>query len=66
MNARRLFIDQCGARYYAATRRQLIEKVGGGRCSIMYCDKIGGGAVRIGYVIGRLWLTEYAPVERAA
>jgi hypothetical protein len=62
---RRLFVDQYGNRFYARTRKELKAQIPG-RVSIMYIDKMDGRVVRCGYVIGQHWLTEYAPVERAA
>lgn len=61
-----LWIDQWGNRFWARSRKKLVAAVGGGAVSIMYCDKLDGRTVRTGYVVGRHWLTEFAPVERAA
>ncbi len=65
MTANRLFVDQYGNRFYAATRKELKAQIPG-RIGIMYADKKDGRTVRIGYVIGQHWLREYAPVEKAA
>lgn len=62
---RYLWIDQYGSRFYAANLKELKEQLNG-RVSIMYCDKTNGRTVRTGYVIGQHWLTQYAPVEKAA
>lgn len=61
-----LWIDQWGNRYWAASRKDLVAQVGGGRVSLMYADKLDGSTVRTGYVIGQHWLSEFAPVERPA
>ena len=57
---KRLFIDQYGGIWWGRTRRDLKEQIPG-RVSIMYED-YKDGVYRVGYVIGRLWLKEYAPV----
>ena len=62
----RLFLDQYRTLWQARTVRELREKIGGGRVSIMYRDKTDGRTVRCGYVIGQLWLSEVAPVEKEA
>lgn len=54
----RLFVDQYGSHVYAATVKQLRERAGGGRVSLMFND-LGGKTYREGYVIGRRWFTEY-------
>lgn len=59
----KLYIDQWGNRFWAATRRALVDQLGGGRVSIMYQDKRDGSTVLCGYVIGRHWLTAYVPFE---
>lgn len=63
MTKNHLFIDQFGNRFFAKTRKHLSTQIRG-KVSIMYMDKADGRTVRIGYVIGNHWLTEYAPVER--
>ena len=59
----KLYLDQHGNHFHAATRKALCEQVPG-RCSIMYIDKRDGRTVRVGYVIGDHWLTEYVVNER--
>ena len=44
--------------------RELRAKVGGGRVSIMYADKIAGPTVKVGYVIGKHWLSAFVPFEQ--
>lgn len=58
-----LYIDQWGNRFWAATRKALVDQLGGGRVSIMYADKSDGRVVRCGYVIGRHWLSAFIPME---
>lgn len=62
---RRMFVDQYGNRFYAQTVKELRRQIGmgGSRVSIMYRDRKSGPPVRVGYVIGPHWLTEWAPVE---
>jgi hypothetical protein len=60
---RRLFLDQYGQRWYANTVRDLRRQIPG-KVSIMYLDKRDGSVIRCGYVVGKLWLAEYAPVEK--
>ena len=57
-----VYIDQYGQRFYAATVRELRTQIPG-RCSKMYIDAKDGHSYHIGYVIGQLWLTKYAPVR---
>jgi len=66
--AKRLFLDQYGNRFFAATVRELRGRIGmgGSRVGLMYQDKADGRTVKTGYVIGKHWLAEYAPVERDA
>ena len=59
-----LYVDQHGQSFVASTVKELRKKVGGGRVSIMYADKIGGPTVKVGYVIGSRWLSAFAPFER--
>ena len=63
--AARFWRDQYGAWFRADTRAELLRQVGGGSVHIMYHDKGAHECVRIGYVIGRHWLQEFAAVERA-
>lgn len=58
-----LYVDQYGSKYHARTVRELREKLGGGRIAKMYRDTDDGGAVHVGYVVGRHWCTAYAPVR---
>ena len=63
---RLMYLDQYGQKYYASTRKELVEKVAPyskPKVSIMYCDKKDGKTVRCGYVIGHHWLTAYKPLE---
>jgi len=60
-----LYIDQYGERHWARTVTELRQKIGG-KVSKMYVDKKDGRTVQIGYVVGRLWCTAYAPIERPA
>lgn len=61
----RLYIDQWGNRFYASTVKELREQIGmgGSRVSKMYVDKKDGRTVHVGYVVGRHWLSMFAPVE---
>lgn len=58
-----LYVSQSGQHYFARTVAELRATVGGGRVSKMYRDKKDGRTVHVGYVVGRLWLTAYQPVE---
>jgi hypothetical protein len=63
-----MYIDQYKYTYYASSRKELIKAVspyGSPKVSIMYQDKKDGSSVRVGYIIGDHWLTEYKRVERA-
>lgn len=62
---RLLYINQYGDRYFASTVKGLRAQIemGGSRVSKMYIDKVNGGTVHVGYVIGNHWLTAYQPVE---
>ena len=65
-NKTRLYINQYGEKYFAKSIKELRRKVenGGSRVSKMYIDrKDGNETIHIGYVIGKHWLTAYAPVE---
>jgi hypothetical protein len=62
-----LFLDQYGYKYYATNRKELIKAVspyGSPKVSIMYQDKKDGSTVRVGYIVGDHWLTEYKRIER--
>ena len=59
----RLFVSQYGDKFCARTIKELRQQIPG-RCAKMYIDKKDGTTKHIGYVIGRLWMREYAPVER--
>lgn len=61
----RVFIDQYSQVFRAKNVKDLQHKLGG-RVSKMYVDKKDGSTVHIGYVVGKLWLTEYQVVERKA
>lgn len=60
-----LYVDQYGNKYFARTIKELRKQVGG-HVSKMYRDKKDGSTVHVGYVVGKLWLTAYAPIERPA
>ena len=67
MNGRTiLYIDQYGSKFWAKSVKALIEQVGGGRVSKMFCDKEDGRTVHTGYVIGSHWLSAFSPVELPA
>jgi hypothetical protein len=62
-----LFIDQYGHKYHASNRKELVKEVsayGSPKVAIMYQDKKDGTTVKVGYVIGGHWLTEYKRIER--
>lgn len=62
-----LYIDQYGYKYHASNRKELIKAVspyGSPKVSIMYQDKKDGSTVRVGYIVGDYWLTEYKRIER--
>ena len=61
-----LYIDQYGSRIWAASRKELVERAGGGRVNKMYCDKKDGSTVHVGYVVGKRWFTCYIPYEKFA
>ena len=63
--AMRYFRDQYGDWHKARTRKELQEKLGGS-VAIVYRDKRNGLCVRAGYIVGRLWCSEWAPLERPA
>lgn len=58
----KLYLDQFGNKFIAATREELSKQIPG-RVSPMYHDKKDGSTVRVGYVIGEHWLTEFVPNE---
>jgi hypothetical protein len=63
-----MYIDQYKNTYYASSREELIKAVspyGNPKVSIMYQDKKDGSSVRVGYIIGGHWLTEFKRVERS-
>lgn len=57
----KLFVSQYGDKFYAKTIKELREQIPG-RCSKMYIDR-KGKTLHVGYVIGKLWLAMYAPIE---
>lgn len=59
-----LYLDQYGNTFFASTVKELREKVGGGRVSKMYVDLCSARPKHCGYVIGKHWLTAYAPYEK--
>jgi hypothetical protein len=63
-----MYIDQYKYTYFASSRKELIKAVspyGNPKVSIMYQDKKDGSSVRVGYIIGDHWCTEYKRVERS-
>jgi len=58
-----LYMDQYGNHWYAKSAKELRAKIGGGRISTMYCDKLGG-PVKIGYIIGKHWCEAFQPIEK--
>ena len=66
---RKLYLDQYGYRYYARTRKELVEQVSpyrSPRVAIMYRDKRDGSTVRCGYVISHYWCSAFIPDEQPA
>lgn len=61
-----LYLDQYGNKWWAHTRKELVAKIGGGRVSKMYVDKLDGRTVQTGYVVGPHWCTAYQPLEVAS
>ncbi len=57
-----LYVDQYGTLWPARSVRELRRRLGGGRISKMYVDRLDGSAVHIGYVIGSHWCTAFARV----
>lgn len=62
---RKLYRDQYGNTFFASTLKELKTQIRG-RVSIMYVDSKEGKTMRLGYVIGQHWLTEYVPNWRKA
>lgn len=58
-----MWLDQYGEPIWAHTLKELKVKAGPGKVSKMYQDKLSGGVVHVGYVIGSRWFTKYQPVE---
>lgn len=55
-------IDQYGHTYHSLgpkPRKGLLEKLGRKHAAKMYRDTGDGGAVHVGWIIARLWLTVY-------
>ncbi len=61
-----LYLDQYGDPILARTVKELREKVGGGKVSKMYVDKLDGTTKHVGYIVGRHWFRAYRPIELAA
>lgn len=59
-------MDQYGGRVYARTVKELREKAGGGSVSKMMRDQKDGPPIHVGYVVGKLWFTEYKVNVRKA
>lgn len=60
----RLWVDQYGNRYHAATIMQLRADYGiTGKVTKMYADGIDGNIYHVGYVIGAHWFTVYTPMR---
>lgn len=62
----RMFRDQYGNTFRASSVANLRSQIegGGSRVGRMFQDKPDGSTMQVGYVIGRHWLTEWAPVEK--
>ena len=60
-----LFVDQYGNRWFAKTVKELRSKIGmgGSRVGKMFRDTANGGAVHVGYVIGRHWCEAFMPIR---
>ena len=56
-----LWIDQQGNQFQATSIRQLRKQIPG-RVSPMYVDTKSGKTLRVGVVIGKHWLRQFAPV----
>ena len=55
-------IDQYNETYHDLgkfPRKELINRIGGGKVSKIYQDKKDGSVVHTGYVIGKTWLNLY-------
>lgn len=64
-------IDQHGETFHGLgphPRKALLARVGRKSARKMYCDKISGGSVHVGWIIGQHWFTVYEvkPMERKA
>lgn len=57
-----LFLSAQG-HIFATSRKELVEKAGGGRVSKMYRDGTDGKTYHVGYVVGPRWFVAYAPVK---
>lgn len=64
--AKRLFIDQYGNKFFVNTVKELRRQIGmgGSKVEKMYCDRKDGSVIHAGYVIGKHWLSMYAPVYK--
>jgi hypothetical protein len=58
----RVFIDQYKGIHYAMSVKDLQRKLGGA-CHRMYIDR-QGKSFHVGYVVGKLWCTEFIVRER--
>lgn len=63
-----LYLDQYGNPFWARTVQALREQIANGGSTVhkQYADKRNGSTIHNGYVIGPLWLTAYAPIEKPA
>lgn len=64
----KLYIDQYGYKFYAATVKELRQQIGNGgsKVSKMYVDSNKDGKTyQTGYVIGNHWLTCFEPMRKA-
>lgn len=60
----RLWVDQYGNKFYAATITELRAKHGiTGKVSKLYVDGVDGNTYHTGYVIGAHWFTVYTPMR---
>ncbi len=64
----KLYIDQYGNKFYAATVKELRSQIGmgGSRVSKMYVDSKDGKQYQTGYVIGNHWLSCFTPMRKQA
>ena len=58
------YVSQYGDKFYAYTLKQLRTQLSG-RCQRMMQDGPNGEIHHVGYVIGPLWLTAYAPLIKS-